>query len=535
MTATMLALLTLQIVFGALDNILHHEITERLPSKPSARYELALHSAREGIYGCLFLIFAWTEPAGFFAALVLVLLATEIVVTILDFLEEDRSRHLPPFERVLHTVLAIFYGGFLISVIPWLAASAMSASQINFVDHGALSWFFTVSSIGVFAFSVRNFIAVRVLGKQATRQHLVQPQSGRTVLVTGGTGFVGSALVARLETRGDRVFVLSRDVRQAKVLLGANVRHLASLSELPAETRIDAVVNLAGAPIIGLPWTASRRRAIWRSRIETTDALVDWMKTLEQKPRVLVSGSAVGYYGDRADEALSDDENRGRGFAAELCAAWEEAAMGARDLGIRVVCLRLGLVLDLDGGALPMMALPCRFGLGAIFGNGQQWMSWITRNDLLRMIVTAIDSDKWQGAINAVAPEPVRHADFQKSMARSLRRPLYFRVPAWALRLGMGEMSSIFLYSQRVVPDSARNLGFAFDVHWAADALELIIGAQSVECAMPKQSLQTARPIGDNPVIQHSQTGLQDDDHTSRLAPVPIRAQGAGGACGKAA
>lgn len=535
MTTIMLSLLTLQIVFGALDNILHHEITERLPSKPSARRELALHSAREAIYGCLFVTFAWTEPQGVFAAVVLLLLGAEIVITLADFLEEDRTRHLPPFERVLHTVLAIFYGGFLISVIPWLATATATASRVTLVDHGWLSWFFTISAVGVLAFSVRNFFAVRTLGQMASRLHPQTSPSGRTILVTGGTGFIGAALVERLRTRGDRVFVLSRDVRQAKVLLGTTVNHIASLEELPQETRIDAVINLAGAPIIGLPWTASRRRTIWQSRIDTTNAIVSWMSSLEHRPRVLVSGSAIGIYGSRSDEVLTEKHDNGDGFAAELCAAWEAAAMQAGDLGVRVVCMRTGLVLDESGGALPMMALPARFGLGAIFGNGQQWMSWISRNDLLRMIISAIDSDRWHGVVNAVAPEPVRHADFQKSMARSLGRPLYLAVPAWALRLAMGEMSSIFLYSQRVIPEKAQKLRFTYDVHWASDALDLILRAQTVEHARPKQTLQSASPIVDNSDIQQSQTGLKNDDHAPRLATVPIRAQGSGGTCGKAA
>jgi hypothetical protein len=472
-----LLILAVQVVLGALDNILHHEITERLPSKPSARRELALHSAREAIYGVLFLLFAWTNPSGAFAIGIVALLVTEVAITIADFIEEDRTRNLPHFERVLHTVLAVGYGAFLALALPWLIARAGEPSALAFVSQGLLSWFFTLASIGVLAFAIRNLLAVRRLGRESpTVFRSRMPASGRTVLVTGATGFIGTALIDRLLARGDRILVLTRDRRQSRAVFGDHVQHLESLEALPAETLIDAVVNLAGAPVIGLPWTGWRRGEIWRSRIDLTNDLIAALVRLRTKPAVLVSASAIGIYGDRSDAVLTEEMRVGQGFGARFCTAWEEAAARAANIGVRVVCLRIGLVLDRAGGALPMMALPARFGLGAILGSGRQWMSWITRDDLLRMIVTAIDDQRWSGPINAVAPEPVRHADFQRHLARTLRRPLFLRAPAPILKLVLGEMSSIFLFSQRVVPARATELGFAFDVRWAADALALQFG-----------------------------------------------------------
>jgi hypothetical protein len=297
------------------------------------------------------------------------------------------------------------------------------------------------------------------------------------VLVTGATGFIGTVVVERLLGRGDRVFVFTRDARQSRALFGARVIHVERLDELPRETRIDAIVNLAGAPIIGLPWTRARRRQLWRSRIDLTDGLIAWIKTLDHAPAVLINASAIGVYGDKGDSVLSEAAPAGAGFAADLCRLWEDAAQRAEGLGMRVVLLRIGLVLDGTGGALQMMALPARFGLGAMFGKGTQWMSWIALSDLLRIILAAIDDPLWHGAINATAPEPIRHADFQRTLARTLHRPLFLRAPAWILRAMMGEMSSIFLFSQRVVPARAQALGFAFDVHFAADALALMLGA----------------------------------------------------------
>lgn len=526
MTFTILSLLAAQTILGALDNFLHHEITERLPTRPSARRELALHSAREGIYAVLFLIFAWVEPSGLFAAVVLALLLCEVVITIADFIEEDRTRRLPPFERVLHTVLAVLYGTFLALVVPYLAGQVGQANGVAFVSHGLFSWFFTVASIGVLAFSVRNVIAVRRLG-QVRPARFVSPHSGRTVLVTGATGFIGAALVERLLARGDRVFVLTRDARQSQALFGDRVRHVEALSVIPRETRIDAVVNLAGAPIIGLPWTRWRRAALRRSRVDLTQALVDWMGSLQRAPAVLVSGSAIGIYGDRGDSILTEEVEPGAGFAAELCRDWEKAALKASGIKTRVVCLRIGLVFDKEGGALPMMALPVRFGVGSIMGSGAQWMSWITRADLLRMIMNAMDDSRFEGAINAVAPEPLRQADFQRALARTLRRPLLLAVPAQLLRLLLGEMSSLFLFSQCVVPSKALSLGFGYDQAWAADALDLQLGAPPRPLPSPDVLLRA--PAAPEKTALESNDGESDDDHVVRGGVVAVRTQGTGG------
>ena len=474
---TALIILAIQTLFGALDNVLHHELTERLPSRPSARRELALHSAREAIYGVLFLVFAWTEPVGIFAAAVLALLAVEGAITIADFIEEDRSRHLPPFERLLHTVLAILYGTFLAIAVPWLLAQTAKASALELVSYGLLSWFFTLAAFGVVAFAVRNAVAVRRLSKfKPPHYRDDQTPSGRTILVTGATGFIGTALVDRLRARGDRVFTLTRDQRQSRVLFGDTVHHVERLAALPRETRIDAIVSLAGAPVIGLPWAPARRRQIRRSRIDLTSDLIDWIKTLDHVPAVLVNASAIGFYGDKGDEILTETAAAGTGFAADLCRDWEGEAVRGEPLGMRVVALRIGLVLDGEGGPLPMMALPILFALGAVLGQGRQWTSWIARPDLLRMIMAAIDDPLWHGAINATAPEPIRHVDFQRALARTLHRPLLLNAPAWLLRVMLGEMSSIFLFSQRVVPARAQALGFAFDIHFAADAIALCLG-----------------------------------------------------------
>jgi uncharacterized protein len=520
---TALLILAFQTLLGALDNVLHHELTERLPGRPSAHRELALHAGREGIYGVLFLVFAWSEPHGVFAAAVIALLLVEVVITITDFVEEDRTRRLPPFERVLHTILAVSFGAFLAFALPWLLANVAEPTAFVPASHGLLSWFFTLAAIGVIAFAIRDTIAARGLVRKVARANEgIASSSGRTVLVTGATGFIGTALVRRLLARGDRVFVLTRDRRQSHTLLGDHVRHVEDLNVLPAETRIDAVVNLAGAPIIGLPWIRSRRAQIWRSRVDLTERLVAWMNGLDRKPAVLVNGSAIGFYGDRADQILGEGDAAGRGFGADLCRAWEDAAGRARET--RLVALRIGIVVDKSGGPVPMMALPVRFGLGAVFGNGRQWMSWITRDDLLRMIVTAIDDERWVGPVNAVAPEPLRHVDFQRALARALHRPMFLQAPSWMLKALLGEMSSIILFSQRVVPAKATALGFSFDVCWAADAFALQFGPPPA--ALPVEGLRPAVAMAQTAPAKITESETHDD-HPIRSRSVPVRAQGA--------
>ena len=180
--------------------------------------------------------------------------------------------------------------------------------------------------------------------------------------------------------------MLTRDVRRAEALFGARARYVESLAALAAATRIDAIVNLAGAPIIGLPWFAARRREIWRSRVDFTTALVRWIATLDRKPQVLVSGSAIGFYGDRGDEELTESSTQGNGFLAEVVAAWEAAASPAEAAGIRVAKLRTSLVLSRRGGALQRLLLPARLGLAGPVGSGRQWWSWVTLDDVVAEI-----------------------------------------------------------------------------------------------------------------------------------------------------
>jgi uncharacterized protein (TIGR01777 family) len=284
----------------------------------------------------------------------------------------------------------------------------------------------------------------------------------RTVLVTGATGFIGRALVKRLLERGDRVIALSRDPVKAHLILGTEPMVTTRLSDLPQTLGIDAVVNLAGAPIVGRAWTKERKRELVQSRVGVTRMLVDWLAGRSRRPEVLVSASAIGWYGAGGDAEIDERMPAGEGFAAVLCQAWEREAASAAALGLRVCRLRLGLVLGRDGGMLGSLLPAFRCGLGAVIGNGQQVLSWIHRDDAVELIVRAIADPLFGGAINATAPQPVRQVDFAKALGRVLHRPVGLRLPAAPLRAMLGERAELLLEGQRVLPKRALEIGFAF-------------------------------------------------------------------------
>ncbi|MBW8844135.1 MAG: TIGR01777 family oxidoreductase [Burkholderiales bacterium] len=462
---TVFTLLTVQALMGAFDNLWHHELQAKLPQRPSGRFELALHAAREAIYGVVFIGLAWWQWQGAFAVLLATLLGVEVLITLTDFLEEDRSRQLPPFERLLHTLLTISYGLFLGVFGPTLWAWVHLPTAMQPVSHGWQSWALTAYGVGVAAWSVRNVIAVRKL--YALSETPVQPASQRrrqAVLVIGATGFVGQAVVADLCRDGKRVIALSRDLRQARAQFGSGVWVVDTLDAIPSETCIDAVVNLAGARVLGRPWTAARRRVLLGSRAGVTQQVVALMRRLEQRPRVLVSASAVGFYGavNGGEPCTEDTASKPGEFQSDLCAAIEHEARRAEALGVRVVRLRFGVVLGREDGAYPMQALASRFGLGAILGSGQQPMPWLHRDDAVGLIRFALDNDHLAGAVNAVAPDAVRQAGFAQALAASFGRRAWLRAPAWPLRRLAGEMSTLLLDGQHVVPAAALTAGYRF-------------------------------------------------------------------------
>ncbi|GJE16895.1 TIGR01777 family oxidoreductase [Methylobacterium marchantiae] len=480
MTSTLLwSLIAVQIAMGAFDTLYHHELTERLAWRPSQRGELRLHAVRNWLYALLFLTLGFVEPKGFLAWIVMGVLIVEVIITLMDFVEEDLSRRLPATERVNHTLLALNYGAILVLILPVLLGWAGEATGMAWVSHGAWSLLALIASLSVAVFGLRDWFAAERserlgLASAAGLADALAP--AQKILVTGGTGFVGQRLVASLAAAGHEVTVLTRDGAKAAAL-PAPLRVVTSLDQLPGDTRLDAIVNLAGEPIADGLWTRAKRRAILASRLRTTRRLAKLVARLDRPPSVVVSGSAVGWYGSRGDEGLVESSPAAPAFTHRVCEAWEREAMDIAAFGPRIVVLRTGLVLGVEGGLLARLLMPFEFGLGGRIGSGRQWMSWISRDDLVRLICHAVATPSPSGPVNATAPEPVRNADFSAFLARQLRRPVLLPLPARLLHgLGRDFADEMLLGGQRVLPQKALASGFRFRHVRLDTALASILG-----------------------------------------------------------
>jgi len=285
------------------------------------------------------------------------------------------------------------------------------------------------------------------------------------ILVSGATGLIGARLVAALLRDGVALRALSRDP-SARNLDARVEAHAWNGRDAPLEALAGsrAVVHLAGEPVFAGLLTAARRRRILASRVESTRSLAAGIAQLpsDERPSALVCASAVGFYGSRGDEVLDETSPRGAGFLADVCEEWEAAARESEALGVRTVCLRTGIVLAREGGALAAMALPFRFGLGGRLGDGRQWFPWIHADDLVALAIAALEDERYRGPLNGVAPEPVTNTALTRALGRVLRRPAFFCVPAFALRLALGDLSAELLGSRRVVPRRALEADFAF-------------------------------------------------------------------------
>jgi uncharacterized protein (TIGR01777 family) len=315
------------------------------------------------------------------------------------------------------------------------------------------------------------------------------------VFVTGATGFIGRALIPRLQRDGHSVVAWVRSETSARNQLGVDVemvpRDAGFKVLVSAIERCDAVVNLAGAPLMGGRWTSKRRVILEESRIKVTNQLVRALDCAQAVPSVFVSGSAVGYYGDRANELLSETSSVGEDYLARLCWQWEEAAQHAEMRGVRVVRLRTGVVLGRAGGALAQMLPPFKLGLGGGIGSGRQYLPWIHLHDLVKIIAVAIADARYLGPVNGVAPEQVTSWTFARALGRALHRPAVLPLPALALKAIFGKAATVLLASQRVKSGVLEQLGFAFEFPTLDATLEDIVGGAAVTIS-PVQS----RPDG---------------------------------------
>lgn len=282
------------------------------------------------------------------------------------------------------------------------------------------------------------------------------------LLMTGATGFIGSALVSHWLQAGHQITAHVRDEKSAKNKLGPSVELVTDLAKIKADSHFDAAVNLAGAPIAGGLWTRARRAHLRESRVGTTGALVQKIAELENRPEVLISASAAGYYGRRGSEWLQEDTEPQDIFMSTLCRDWELAAEQVSAMGVRLVIPRISVVLGTDGGALADLVRPIRFGLGARFGAGDHYFPWIHKEDLLNFFDHMLENNELSGPVNAVAPGAVTQHEFNQIIAGILKRPNFMWVPASALKLLLGELSDLFVSGQRMAADKAMNSGFEF-------------------------------------------------------------------------
>jgi uncharacterized protein len=299
------------------------------------------------------------------------------------------------------------------------------------------------------------------------------------ILISGASGLVGTVVADALRNDGHTV---SQFVRPGGIMRPGDVcwDPTSGTVDLAAMEGADVVICLSGANVGEGRWTAARKKVLRNSRVDLTRVLVDALARLKQKPRVFVASSAIGYYGSRGDDLLTESSTAGNDFIALLARDWETESMRAESVGIRTVILRFAVVLSAKGGALRRMVLPFKLGAGGRLGSGKQWMSWVALEDVVQIIRTAISDDRMRGPVNVAAPGPVQNAEFTRVLARVLHRPAIFPAPAFALRLALGEMAdSLLLASQRVIPEKLRATGYQFRHENLESALREILGAKA--------------------------------------------------------
>lgn len=297
------------------------------------------------------------------------------------------------------------------------------------------------------------------------------------ILITGGSGFIGRPLSHELRDSGHSVVITTRRKAESAHKLTWNPPELLSSDILSG---FDAVINLAGEKIAPSRWTKEKKERILSSRIDTTRALIRSMHNALARPKVLISSSAIGYYGPRGDEDVTEDGPPAFDFLAEVCMKWEKEAYKAEEFGVRVVTVRIGGVLEADGGALPTMAIPFKFFVGGPTGNGKQWFSWIHRDDVIGIIKYALENTSITGPINATAPNPVTNKDFSTALGNALHRPSFFSVPGFMVKLTLGELGAVLLTGQRVLPEKALSAGYTFKYERVDEALRAIYGRKNI-------------------------------------------------------
>jgi len=296
------------------------------------------------------------------------------------------------------------------------------------------------------------------------------------ILMTGGTGLIGRHLIPRLLTLGHQVSVVTRDVAAARERLDARVALWSGLAQQQNLDGVDAVINLAGEPIADKRWTEQQKQRLCESRWQITERIASLINASHVPPRVLISGSATGYYGDTGELVLTEEDQGQEEFTHSLCARWEQLALSAESERTRVCLLRTGVVLAREGGALSKMKLPFKLGVGGPVGSGKQYLPWIHIDDMVNAILWLLDRDDLRGPFNMVAPYAVRNEQFAATLGHVMHRPAFMRTPASAIKMIMGESAVLVLGGQHVLPKRLEASGFGFRWYDLQEALQDVVG-----------------------------------------------------------
>ena len=471
--------LVVQGLLGAFDMFYHHELKEKLPWRETASTELILHGVRNYLYSIVFLSLGWIAWHGVYAWVFMAILLTEVFITLWDFVEEDRTRKLPETERVTHTILAVNYGAVLMLFVPIFIGWSAAPSGFDAMNHGALSWVMTVYGIGVFVWGCRDFMrGLRLRGATSILKDIFPrlTKANQNILVTGGTGFVGKRLCQHLIDEGHRVTVFTRNIKNAGELFTGRVTLVDRLGRIHSDEKIDAIINLAGEKV-AQRWTVKAKKHIQESRMTLAKQMYELVERLTNKPAAFFQASAIGYYG--IDNETEFDENttpyEDDSYARVICTDLEAEINRIKSLGVRVCNLRIGLVAEKDGGAVRELLIPFDCFAGGPIGHGQQWWSWIHRDDVVGIILHLVNTGDACGAYNATAPHPVSNKKFAKTLAKAMHRPALLPMPAFMVTLLFGEMGNdVMLHGQKVVPTKTIESGYQFIYPEIEDAFEAI-------------------------------------------------------------
>jgi len=471
----LLTLLILQALMGAFDTIYHHELIAALPAQASARHELNIHALRSLLYGAIFAGLAWFTFGGWWVVALWMVVIVEVTLTLIDFLIEDHTRVLPESERVLHTLLAIGGGAAFTLLALQTPAWWQLPSMLTPVSYGWKSWFLTAAACGVTLYGIREALAARRLARLHTETPLDFGAAHVRFLMAGGTGFIGTALTRRLLAAGHDVTLVTRNPVRAALKFGGAVRCVQAADTLVREERFDVVINLAGAPVVGLRWTRARKRVLLESRLAPSDDLLRYVQRSTTRPRVWLQASAIGYYGQNATNIDEQVPAPITDFAAELCHRIEARASDCTALGMRYVALRFGLVMGRGGGSLPPLLLGLKLGAGTVLGSGRQFVSWIHIEDALGVIAHAVRNAKLEGPVNAVAPESVSYTEFMREAGAITHRPVWLRIPEQLLRKLLGEMAIMLVEGPCVLPGKLRTLNHPYRYRTLRSALTNLV------------------------------------------------------------